>query len=52
VIADCLHIRAGAGTCYKIVGRLYEGTKVTILETKGNWGRINKGWISLDYVKK
>jgi uncharacterized protein YgiM (DUF1202 family) len=52
VIADCLHIRAGAGTGYKIVGRLYEGTKVTILETKGNWGRINKGWISLDYVKK
>jgi uncharacterized protein YgiM (DUF1202 family) len=52
VIADCLYIRAGAGTGNKIVGRLYEGTKVTILETKGNWGRINKGWISLDYVKK
>jgi uncharacterized repeat protein (TIGR02543 family) len=52
VIADCLHIRAGAGTGYKIVGRLYEGAKVTILETNGNWGRINKGWISLNYVKK
>jgi uncharacterized repeat protein (TIGR02543 family) len=52
ITADCLHIRAGAGTSYKIVGRLYEGDKVTILETKGNWGRISSGWISLSYVKK
>jgi uncharacterized repeat protein (TIGR02543 family) len=52
VTADCLHIRSGAGTNYKIVGRLYEGDKVTILETKGTWGRISTGWISLSYVKK
>lgn len=52
ITADCLHVRAGAGTSYQIVGRVYEGDKVTILETKGNWGRISTGWISLNYVKK
>jgi uncharacterized protein YgiM (DUF1202 family) len=52
ITADCLHVRAGAGTNYKIVGRLYEGQKVEILETKGSWGRISSGWISLSYVKK
>ncbi len=29
-----------------------KGDKVTILETKGTWGRISSGWISLGYVKK
>ena len=55
VTADCLHIRSAAGTANKIVGYLYEGVKVEILETKkvGNttWGRVAKGWISLNYVK-
>lgn len=55
VTADCLRIRGAAGTNNKIVGYLYAGAKVEILETKkvGNtaWGKIAKGWISLDYVK-
>lgn len=55
VTADCLRIRSAAGTGNKIVGYLYQGAKVTILETKTVnsvvWGRIEKGWISLDYVK-
>lgn len=55
VTADCLRIRSDAGTTNKIVGCLYKGDKVEILETKkvGNttWGRIAKGWVSLDYVK-
>ena len=55
VIADCLRIRSGAGTSHKIVGRLYTGEKVTILETTVvdgvTWGRIAKGWISLEYIK-
>ena len=28
-----------------------EGDHVVILEVKGSWGRTDKGWISLDYVK-
>lgn len=55
VTADCLRIRSGAGTGNKIVGYLYEGAKVEILETKTvngtAWGRVSKGWISMEYVK-
>ena len=28
-----------------------EGDRVVILEVNGHWGRTDKGWISLDYVK-
>jgi len=28
-----------------------EGDRVTILEVQGSWGRTDKGWIKLDYVK-
>ncbi len=55
ITASCLNIRSGAGTSNKIVGRLYNGAKVTILETKvvngTTWARIDKGWISMKYVK-
>lgn len=50
-----LRIRSGAGTNNAIVGNLYNGAKVTITERKtvGStvWGKMEKGWISLDYVK-
>ena len=55
VTADCLHVRSEAGTSHSIVGYLYYGTKVNILETKDvngmTWGRISNGWISMDYAK-
>ncbi len=55
VTADCLCVRSGAGTGNKIVGYLYNGSKVEILETKSvdgtAWGRIASGWICMDYVK-
>ncbi len=55
VIADCLHIRSAAGTSNKIVGLLYTGARVTVTETTVvngmTWGRIDKGWISMDYVR-
>lgn len=55
VTADCLRIRSAAGTNNRIVGYLYEGAKVTILEKKtvnGTvWGRTSKGWISMDYTR-
>lgn len=50
-----LNIREGAGTNYKIVGNYARGTQVTILEQKTvggtPWGRTDKGWISLYYVR-
>ena len=50
-----LNVRSGAGTDYSVVGWVYPGDKVTILEQKTvgsmKWGRIDKGWISMSYVK-
>lgn len=55
VIASSLRIRSAAGANNPIVGYLSNGAKVTILETTTvggvAWGRIDKGWICMDYVK-
>ena len=56
IVADCLRVRQGAGTSNSIVGYLYYGAKVQVLEitTISNgeqWGRISTGWISMDYAK-
>lgn len=50
ITASELNIRSKAGTDGEIVGKLYNGDRVEILEKSGGWGRISKGWISLDYV--
>ena len=50
-----MKIRAAAGTQYGEVGTYKKGNRVTILEItavgKSTWGRTDKGWISLFYVK-
>ncbi len=55
VTASCLRVRNSAGTSGAVVGYLYSGSKVEILETKtvnGTvWGRIANGWISMEYTK-
>lgn len=52
VTATALNIRAGAGTNYKINGVIRDKGTYTIVETKGNWGRLKSGagWICLDYT--
>ena len=45
-----LNIRSGPGSSYSKVGSLENGAKVQIYEIKNGWGRISKGWISMDYV--
>jgi len=50
ITASELNIRSKAGTDGEIVGKLYTGDRVEILEKSGGWGRTSKGWISLDYV--
>lgn len=56
VICDTLNIREGAGTSYKITGKLKKGDAYTIVEEKDGWGRLKsgQGWISLNskYVQK
>lgn len=51
VTADALNIRKSATTDSDAVGKYYKGDEVEILEVKGDWGRTDKGWISLNYVK-
>ncbi|MBO4937649.1 MAG: SH3 domain-containing protein [Clostridia bacterium] len=50
-----LRIRAGAGTNHAHIGDLARGTKVEIYGyavVNGNvWGRIEQGWISMNYVQ-
>lgn len=47
-----LRVRAGAGTGYKIIRLLKNGTKVTVYEQKDGWGRIGNGeWVSMEYLK-
>lgn len=47
-----LNIRNGASANYKILGAYRYGTTVTITKESNGWGKTNKGWICLDYVKK
>lgn len=53
-VNDLLRVRSGPGTSYAISAFLSNGTKVKITEQKivnsSLWGKIDKGWISLDYV--
>lgn len=49
---SCLRIREKPNTSSKVVGKLYRGSKVTVLETSGNWCRIQNGWVSSDYLIK
>lgn len=55
ITAHCLRIRANAGTQHAIVGFLYYGNQVEVLEQTmvgtTAWGRIQGGWISMDYVQ-
>jgi len=50
-----LRIRTGPSTSYAVAGYLYEDEYVLITEIKNvngvKWGRISKGWISLNYIR-
>lgn len=49
-----LKIRSGPGSSYNEVGRLQSGEYATVTELQQNgysqWGRIEIGWICMDYV--
>jgi len=51
VKASVLNVRSGPGTNYSRVGSLWFGEKIIILENRGDWMRINSGWVSADYIK-
>lgn len=46
-----LNVRSGPGTEYTAVGRLYNGTGVTVYNRSGSWGQIGvKQWVSTNYL--
>lgn len=54
VTANGLNIRQGVGTGTAIVGCITDKGTYTIVETKGNWGKLKSGagWICLDYTQR
>lgn len=54
VTANGLNIRKGVGTGTAIVGCITDKGTYTIVETKGNWGKLKSGagWICLDYTQR
>lgn len=55
ITATVLCIRKGPGTGNAVLGSYVKGETVTILQTTKvgitTWGRTDKGWICMDYVK-
>lgn len=55
VTASVLNVRAGAGTGFKVIGKLAKNTKVDILEKVGAWYKIKYGntvgYVHGDYIK-
>ena len=55
IVNEWLRVRSGPGTTYSIAGYLQPNDKVIITEQKTvgaiTWGKIEKGWISMQYVK-
>ena len=47
-----LNIRKEAKADAEKVGSYKEGDKITVTEVKDGWGKTDKGWINMQYVKK
>lgn len=46
-----LNVRSGPGTSYNVVGRKYNGDKVTVYKENSNWSNIGTNeWVSSDYL--
>ena len=51
ITADALNVRTGPGSSYPRCGMMTRGYHTTVNEIKDGWGRVNGGWICLDYVR-
>ena len=51
VTADELNIRKEAKSDAEKVGTYKEGDSITITEVKDGWGKTDKGWVNMKYVK-
>lgn len=50
ITANILNVRTGPGAQYPIVDRVSRGASYQLLEEQNGWGRISKGWVSMEYV--
>jgi N-acetylmuramoyl-L-alanine amidase len=56
VTGSCVNIREESNTSSEILGQLYRGEKVTVLERSGDWVRMSyndsiQGWMHGDYIR-
>ena len=52
VTANLLNVRSGAGMNHQIVDRLPKGTVVVIETEKDGWGKIENGWVFMEYCQR
>lgn len=50
VTANLLNVRIGPGINYAIIDRVSKGATFELLEINNGWGKIDKGWVSMQYV--
>lgn len=55
VQADSLRMRKGPGTSYTVVGGLYRGEAVTVMDRDGDWVKVKtpdgqQGWVAAQYI--
>lgn len=52
VTASVLNVRNGAGTSFKVIRTLKQGTVVSVLSFSGDWAKTDLGWCSKQYLQK
>ncbi|HEX4297184.1 MAG TPA: SH3 domain-containing protein [Devosia sp.] len=45
-----VNVRSGPGTGYGVVGQLYPGQYVRIVDQSGGWCDVTRGWVSCAYL--
>lgn len=52
VTASALNVRSAPGTSNSIVGIVKRGDIINIAEERNGWGKINTGWVSMQYTQR
>lgn len=52
VTAVALNVRSGAGTNFSVVKTVNKNTILSVFETRDGWGKIESGWVSMQYLRE
>lgn len=53
VAKSALNVTKGAGMTFNKIGSISAGSKITVLEVSGNFGRVGKDrWININFIEK